>query len=510
MSTLDAGRRHPILDQETGTLYRRGRREVVLCYPNSYAVAGSSLGFQVAYRKLNARPSLSCQRAVLWATEADRHSDGRPLSLEHGMPLTDFDAILVSMAYELDLVHLFELLDRAGLDVFADKRPADAPPVILGGPITQSNALPLAPFVDVVVMGEADAALDTLASWLDTGVDRAELLRLAADEPGFWVPSLHGDAVPDVLSVQGSAHIPARGVWFSSAAEFRDMALLETSRGCPRYCRFCVVRAPASPMRSPELERVTALLDEPLYAAAPRVGFVGAAVSDWPPIKEAIAAAIDRGKGIGVSSLRADRLDEEFVDLLRAGGYRTLTVASDAPSQRMRGKMMKGLRERHFVAAAEHARRVGMTGLKMYVIVGLPEETDADLDELIDLGQRLSQRVRTAITISPLVPKLHTPLVDAPFAPVAVHRATLERIRRALARRVDVRFDSPRWAWIEYRLSQGGAATGKAAWQAWRDGGSHAAWKRAFAALDRADPGEERGASRAARQHDLWPVAGAR
>ena len=505
------GGRSPLIADETGTMLRRADREVVLCYPNTYRVAGSSLGVQVIYRALNSRESVACHRAVL-AEDALEGGKLRPVtSLEFGKPIGDYDAICVSIAYELDLGHLALMLEASGIPALASDRTNAHPPVIVGGPLTTSNVLPLGLFADVVVMGEADHAVFTLLDWFEAGMDRATLIKTAVATKGCWVPSVHGDAVPDQLSVREDA-LPALGVWHSPQAEFRDMMLLEASRGCPRFCKFCVVRAPVAPMREPELARVIAALDRPEYAQAPRVGFVGAAVSDWGPIKPAIRAAIERGKQIGISSLRADRLDEddEFVDLLVAGGYRTMTVASDAPSQRMRGKMMKGLRERHLVGAAEQARRVGMRGFKMYVVMGLPEETEADHDELIDLGQRLSTRISTAFTISPFVPKLHTPLAESPFEAIDLQMKKLKRIQRGLGGRVDVRFDSPRWAWVEYRLSQGGIESGHAVLEAARAGGSFAAWKAAFDRLDRGDPGEERRAASAAVRHGLWALTGAR
>lgn len=494
---------HPLIADETGTQVRHARQEVVLCYPNTYRVAGSSLGFQVIYGALNSRETVACHRAVL---EEKRQKPLR--SLEVGKNLRDYNAILVSIAYELDLANLVHLLEDAGIPPLAQDRGPHFPPVIVGGPLTTSNVLPLGPFADIVVMGEADLAVYTLLDWFEAGADKATMLQNARDLPGFWLPQTQGDAVPNQLSVD--AHVlPALGIWRSPQAEFRDMMLLEASRGCPRFCKFCVVRNPVAPMRDPALERVVAALDLPQFQDAPRVGFVGAAVSDWAPIKDALKAAIARGKQIGISSLRADRLDEdnEFVDLLWQGGYRTMTVASDAPSQRMRGKMMKGLRERHLTGAAEQARRVGMRSFKMYVIIGLPEETDADIDELIDLGLRLSKRISTTITLSPFVPKLHTPLAESPFEPPEQQMKKLKRIQRALGGRVEVRFDSPRWAWLEYRLSLGGMDLAPAIVQAARAGGGFQDWK---AALGELDPTRERQAVAAARQHGLWVVEGAR
>lgn len=496
---------------EVGTLNRRADVEVVLCYPNTYRVAASSLGFQVIYRALNAQDELACHRAVLPDVAVSGQLPGSVRSLEIGKNLAEYDAILVSIAYELDLGNLAMMLQASGIEPLGERRAERAPPIIVGGPLTTSNVLPLGILADVVVMGEADDVIVDIRQFLCTRPSRAALREWAAQVPGLWVPSVHGEAVPTQRSISREG-LPALGQFRSPHAEFSDMMLIEASRGCPRYCSFCVVRAPIAPMREPDLDRVVAALDRPEYAAASRIGFVGAAVSDWAPIKGALRAAIERGKQFGISSLRADRLDEddEFVDLLLQGGYRTMTVASDAPSQRLRGKLKKGLRERHLWGAALQARRVGMKGFKMYVIVGLPDETEADIDELIDFSLRLSTQVRTAITLSPFVPKLHTPLALAEFVDPDAQLRTLRRVQSALGSRVDVRFDSPRWAWIEYRLSQGGAGAGHVALQAARAGGSFAAWKKAFAELDARDPGDLRRAALAAEQHGLWPVRGER
>lgn len=500
-----------LMRDEVGTLRRRAPIEVALCYPNTYRVAGSSLGLQLVYRAMNQDDRLACHRAVLPDIAAEGMTPPPVKTLEFSKPLADYDAILVSIAYELDLANLAMMFEASGIAALtAERKPSD-PVVIAGGPLTTSNVLPLGPLCDVVVMGEAELVLPQIREWLASGVTPPELRRLAAEVKGLWVPSIHGDAVPDLLSC-GPEQLPALGQWRSPHAELADMMLMEASRGCPRYCKFCVVRAPQAPMREPELERVIAAMDLPQYRDAPRIGLVGAAVSDWAPIKGALRAAIDRGKQIGISSLRADRLDEddEFCDLLYQAGYRTMTVASDAPSQRLRGKLAKGIRERHLWGAAQQARRVGMRSFKMYVIVGLPDESDEDLDELIDFGKRLSTLNRTALTLSPFVPKLHTPMVEAPFEPEPSQTKKLRKIQAALADRVEVRFDSPKWAWLEYRLSHGGMDAAHAVVQAARAGGGFAAWRKAFADLDAADPAAEHAALAAARRHGLWAVAGAR
>jgi radical SAM superfamily enzyme YgiQ (UPF0313 family) len=181
-----------------------------------------------------------------------------------------------------------------------------------------------------------------------------------------------------------------------------------------------------------------------------------------------------------------------------------MTVAADAPSQRLRNKMAKGIRTRHLVEAARLARGAGMTRLKLYVIIGIPGETDEDIEELIDLCRELASILPIALGLSPLVPKLHTPLGDAPFAGISVIQRKLARLRKALGGVADVRSASGRWAWIEYRMSQGGQDAGIAAHEAWEQGGRFAHFKAAFAHV------EERAALKAADHFALFQATGMR
>jgi radical SAM superfamily enzyme YgiQ (UPF0313 family) len=212
---------------------------------------------------------------------------------------------------------------------------------------------------------------------------------------------------------------------------------------------------------------------------------VGAAVTDHPRIVEMVRDIVGSGRGIGISSLRADRLSPEFVGLLREGGYRTLTVASDGASERLREAMEKRIREKHLVRATELCRDAGMPQLKLYMMIGVPGETDDDIDELIAFSLAQAKlagpRTRLSLGVATFVAKRNTPLDGAPFVGVRASDARMERLRRGLRGRVEVRPVSSRWAWVEYQLAQGGAAAGLLALEAWRNGGRFAAWKRAFA-----------------------------
>lgn len=503
--TTTDGRRDR-LAREHGTLFKTGSYRMSLLYPNPYSVAMSSLGYQVMYRLFNAHPDVVCERAVLPDdVPLFRQKNATLTTMESNFPVGGSDCVAISLAFEPDLAGVFTMLDLARIPVLRSERSDHHPPVIIGGPITMSNALPLAPIADVVVIGDGELAAQPLLEALLSSVgqgDRNTFLETLASTPGMFVPAIHGDRVPAALRVT-TDDLPAIGQIWTPDAELGDMLLIETSRGCPRFCSFCVMRQTAQPMRSADPQRV----EEAMNSDAPRFGFVGAAVSEYPHIKRVLQYAVDHGKGVGVSSLRADRLDDEFVELLQRGGYRTMTIASDAPSQAMRNRIKKGLRDRHLIHAAELAARYAMRIYKMYVIVGLPGETDEDIDELADFSLMLQKIVpRVALSLSPFVPKLHTPLGDAPFADIKVLERRIRRLRQRVKGKVELRSVSPRWAWVEYRLSQGGIDVGLAAVQAWRDGGTVAAYRQAF----KDHPSDHRAALAAADHHGLWQPAGMR
>jgi len=490
-------RKH-LLDAEKGTIHKDAPTRIGLCYPNPYHTGMSSLGFQVIYRMLNEQSGVSAERLFLPDdVPLFRQKSWQPLSIEGGRKLGQFDLLAFSIAYDLDIPGFFEMLHLGGVPAFRHERSRHDPPVVVGGPITASNVLPLGPFVDAVVVGDGEVAAPLVIEAYQDATSREDFIQRASDIQGVWVPEVHGNAVPATQKIR-DPYLPAVGQIITPHTELSNMFLVEASRGCPRFCKFCLVRAPESPMRESELARVIASIPED----AQRVGFVGAAVSEWSGIKDALSHVVGLGKGVGISSLRADRLDSEFTKLLAAGGARTMTIAADAPSQRLRNKLAKGIKTQHLRQVAAYAKEAGMRKLKIYVIIGLPDETEEDLLELVDLVKELQSTIPIAVGASPLVPKLHTPLGDAPFMGIKAIEKELAFLKKNLGRIADLRATSARWAWVEYRLSQGGQDTGVAAYEAWKRGGRYADWAHALEATD------ERAALKEANKANLWRAAG--
>jgi radical SAM superfamily enzyme YgiQ (UPF0313 family) len=473
------------LDDERGTLFKQAGLSFALVYPSPYHVGMSSLGFQTIYRELNALPDVSAERAFLPDEPARAGRPSEPLLTYESMrPVSDFQVVAFSLAYELELAGVVTCLDLAGIPVLARER-ADArrlhPLVVIGGPLTFSNPVPAGPFADVMLLGEAEELVAVLADAIrQGGGDRASMLAELARLPGFYVPSIHGEHVPKIAAVD-DARLPAYSQILTPHTELSNMFLIEPERGCHRGCTYCVMRRSTNGgMRLVEPERVLARIPE----EAKRVGLVGAAVTDHPGLPTILRGIVEGGREVGISSLRADRLTDEIVGLLKRGGYRSLTTASDGASERMRTMIERKTKERHLLRAAELTRTHDLHHLKLYMMLGLPGETMDDIDELGRFGLELATVApRVVFGIAPFVAKRNTPLDGAPFEGIAAVDAKLDRLKRAVKGRVELRPTSPKWAWLEYRLSQGGFAAGEAAIAAARAGARFADWRNALASV---------------------------
>ncbi len=465
------------LADERGTIRKQGLRRVALLYPSPYRAGMSSLGFQLMYREINRRGDHVAERAFLPDDPQAYRETKTPLfTYESETPVDEVEVVAVSLAYELEITGLLECLDLAGMPVRAADRTTAHPLVVLGGPLTYSNPLPVAPFVDAIVMGEGEGAIDAVLDAVESEADRDGVLTKLASLPHVHVPAIHGERLLPVAKADDVV-LPAFSQIRTPHTELADMHLVEAERGCHRRCTFCVMRRSMNDgMRVAEPEAILASIPED----ARRVGLVGAAVTDHPKLREILQALIDGEYEVGLSSLRADRLDDELVELLGRAGYRTVTVASDGASERLRTELQKSIRARHQLRAAELVARHGLKQLKIYMMVGVPGETDDDIDELIAFGREVSGICRVAFGIAPFVSKRNTPLDRRPFAGVREVDATLKRLRQELGKHVDLRATSARWAWVEWCLAQGGFDMADAAEAAWRAGGGFSAWKRAI------------------------------
>ena len=370
------------LADEQGTLRKQAATRIALCYPSPYQVGMSSLGFQTIYREIHAHDDATAERAFLPDDVSAWREARVPLcTYESQQPVAEFSCLAFSVSYELELTGVFDMLELAGLPLLREERDDRHPLVVCGGPLTFSNPVPLAPFADVVVLGESEDLIHVLCDALT--LPRHELRTRLSQHPGFYLPGL-SSTWPEVAKA-GDDRLPARSQIVTAHTELRSMFLIEPERGCSRGCTYCVMRRTTNGgMRTVEPERVLALIPR----QARRIGLVGAAVTDHPRIVELVRRLVEDGREVGISSLRADRLcaRPELVSLLARSGAKTLTTAADGASERLRTALDRKTNAAQLIKTATLAREAGFRQLKLYLMVGLPGEEDCDLDELAEMA----------------------------------------------------------------------------------------------------------------------------
>ena len=410
---------------------RGGALSVCVVYPNHYTVAMSSLGFQTVYRLFNEQPDLVCERAFLPDREeltAYLKSGETLVSLENERPLSDFDLIAFSVSFEPDFINIPQILNLSRIPALAADRGVDAPLVIGGGAAFFINPEPAALFFDLLAIGEGEPLIPQLCSLLLAAGerDRQELLRMLAKVDGMYLPSLQQVPVQRVCAPADTP--PASTVIFTEETEFGNMFLLEVSRGCPRGCRFCAAGFVYQPFRQLPFEQLRAACQEGLKHRS-TIGLVGAAVSDHHAIEALCQYIVEQGGSPSLSSLRLDRLTPELLELLVVAGHKTISMAPEGGSQRMRDMIRKNLTASQILDATEAVAHAGILNLRLYFIIGLPGETDADLEELVALVTQIRERVveqarahkrlgEITLSVNPFIPKPFTPLQWAGMCPL--------------------------------------------------------------------------------------------
>lgn len=490
MSRKSIEKRRALLAGESGAELRNsgGRLSCCLVYPNRYHSAMSNLGFQALHAMMNAHPEVVCERAFLpdrdELAELER-TGGTLLSLEGQRPLSSFDVIAFSVSFESDYLNIPAIFRLSGMSPWAAERSAREPLVLAGGAALFLNPEPVAPFLDLVCIGEAEPILPDLLELLkDGGGSRAELLLQACKIPGIYVPSLYQPQYLDghFAGIKPQPGAPERvlRVWekeldrratvteiHTDATEFSGMHLVELSRGCPRACRFCAAGFIYLPYRSRSLEGVRAEVLKGV-AQGRKVGLVAAAVSDFTGIGDLCGEIVAAGGKFSVSSFRIDHLDDGMIEALKASGQKTVALAPEGGSQRLRDLVKKGIDEEQILAACDKLIGHDILNLKLYFIIGLPTETEQDLEELVLLVTRIRERVLAAakknkrlgevqLSVNPFIPKPFTPFQWCGMEPVKSLEAKWKYLQKALGKlsNLKLQMESPREAYQQALLSRG-------------------------------------------------------
>lgn len=483
--------------QSAYTRFRKPNR-FALVYPSTYQLGMSSLGVQVIHATLNSRPDTACERVFIPEPQYVRELIKRktPLfSLETQTALHAFDIVGFSVSFESDYVNIPRALALGNVPQLTEERTDWDPLVIAGGINISYNPEPLADFIDVFVVGEAELIIhqlmDKFHEWKMSNAPKIDLLQSLGTEPGLYVPSFydvtyHSDgkveqvspkqgfpdkirsaAVPDLNSVETCTQIHTPNTEFSNAH------LIEIVRGCGRQCRFCVADYARRWPRRRSVQNTLALAEK-ARGITDRIGLVGASISDHPQINEIATGLVDRGFRISCASLRAETVETPLLDALADSDQGTITIAPEVATEELQKVVNKAIPRERLYYVFEEALKRDILNLRLYFLIGVPQETPADVTAIAEMAKemrtillphakRTGKIGRISFTISPMVPKPHTPFQWVAMEPPKTIAKKLDYLKREINRlgSIKVSSASARMAHQEAVFARGDRRLGK-------------------------------------------------
>jgi radical SAM superfamily enzyme YgiQ (UPF0313 family) len=476
-----------------------GKISIGLAYPNHYRTGMSNLGFQVLYYLFNRKDNVVAERFFLpEGKEMSLHLEGGKglLSLESQAPMGKFDLVAFSLSFENDYPNILKILDLGKIPLLADARDDSHPFVMSGGITTFLNPEPIAPFFDFFLLGEAEAIVDEFVEsfteiFRTYSGRRSFLISLAQQVKSLYVPSLYISkydnngtlksmepvvaSIPEKVKV--ACHVSTdtpvnRSVILTPDTAFAERVLIELGRGCGRSCRFCAAGYVYRPPRVHEESKIRASIDE-VMEDSNRIGLLSPAVSDIPGIEHITSYIVKKGGRFSVASLRADSLTEALIENLKRAGQKTLAIAPEAGSERLRKVINKHLTQDQIIEAATTIGRVGDFALRLYFLIGLPTEEKEDVDRIVELVKSIKHHIikesrtrgrirQIKLSLNCFVPKAFTPFQWFPMEDISTLKEKQKGLKKILEKEggVQVNFDVPKWAYVQALLSMGDRRVG--------------------------------------------------
>ena len=461
-------------------------QKVAIVYPNTYFVGMSNLGLHIIYEEINLRNDSVCERIFLpekKELEAYDKTKTPLMSVETQRPMHQFDVVAFDVTFEMDYFHIPLMLRHGRVPIMGKDRTEFDPIVIAGGPCATFNPEPFADFIDAFIIGEGEGivsrVLDIIRDGKMEGLDRHAILRQLADISGVYVPSLYvpiysedgefkgydiAEGVPKTIKrhfemlTSGGETVVA-----TNYTEFGAMYIIEVARGCGRHCRFCMA---GYCFRVPRVRPLDILKEgvERAEKLGKKVGLMGAAISDYPEVDELVNYIRSKDMRYSCASLRADSLTQAVVDGLADSGQKTITIAPETGSERLRRVINKGISEEHLQNAATLSAKSGIQHMRLYIMIGLPTETDEDIEAIVGLAERTQAHMaevgckgRLTLSINPFIPKPFTPFQWMAMDNQKTVEKKLQYIKKALQknRRIEVLVESPKEAYIQGVLARG-------------------------------------------------------
>jgi len=489
-----------ILEKEKGTVRKPwgGKISICLIYPNSYHVGMSNLGFQTLYHLLNLEEDIVCERTFLPDPEdltTHQQTQTSLFSLESQKPLCEFDLLAFSISFENDFLNILSLLDLARIPLESSHRETGHPLVIGGGVSVFLNPEPLSEFFDLFIIGEGEEVMvEFLEVYRRTFTGRSkkeDLLRKLAGVEGVYVPKFYQvtykeDGKIDAMDpdpgfppkvkrrwIREIDRFSTRSTLFTPDTEFKEMALVEVNRGCPRGCRFCAACFLYHPFRSRSLSVLESLSKEGLVEEH-RIGLTGTAVSDYPHLLPLCQNILSQQGRISLASLRVDAISDPLVQCLGESKVQSVAIAPEAGTERLRKVLKKGYSEEDILKSVDLLSDHGLLQIKCYFLIGLPSETDEDVKAILHLARRIRHQILSrrkgekgkwniVLSVNPFIPKPATPFQWLPLQEVNQLKRKLKMIQKGLKgeKGMEMIHDLPKWAYVQALLSKGDRKVGK-------------------------------------------------
>lgn len=475
------------------------RCRIALCFPDIYEVGMSHLGLKILYSLLNDRADVACERAFApWHDmEKVMRERGMPLfSLETKRPLNEFDIIGFSLQYELCYTNVINMLDLSRVPVFSNQR-GDSDPIVIGGGSCAFNPEPVADFFDCFLIGEGEEAapeiVDAVIGGKDKGLSRRELLRTLARIEGVYVPVFPGKVRKRYVADLENAYFPVKPV-VPYIDIVHDRMQIEIMRGCGRACSFCQACAIYRPNRFRSPNKVLSLAEETYRNTGyDEISLVSLSSGDHPRIMEMITALTgafrDRAVSISFPSLRVEDMTSRFPSELTSGRHTGLTFAPEVGSEKMRKVINKNISVEALKECAYQAFRNKWLRIKLYFMIGLPQEEASDLDAIVDLAEEISEARRKVdgkaadinASVSVFVPKPHTRFEREPMIRFEEALDRQRYIReKARGTRIRFSFHDARMSSLEAVLARGDRNLSKVIHAAWKSGCKFDSWREHF------------------------------